>query len=249
MANLEVVDINNSVAQSDLSELSKIWRKMFTKQATVSRSEQVADRFYLLTLESSSFKGRSWVAGQKVQIAMGSGFMTRTYTPIDWNPTTGVTHILGYAHGKGYGNDWLRNVKSGDKCNLFGPNTSLDLNRVLESIVVIGDETSIGLACALQRTLDNVRIILEVDTVENVQKVVERLQLSNVQLQPRSKDGDYLIEIERELQTLAENGSSFVLTGNAQSIQHVRRSLKSLNVASKRIFTKAYWAEGKTGID
>jgi metal-responsive CopG/Arc/MetJ family transcriptional regulator len=41
--------------------------------------------------------------------------------------------------------------------------------------------------------------------------------------------------------------SNFVLTGNARSIQTLRKVLREKNKKG-RIFAKAYWAEGKTGL-
>jgi NADPH-dependent ferric siderophore reductase len=241
--------VGMDMAQIDLSEMRKTWRRIFTKQAIVHCVDKIADRFYLITLQSSSFKGRSWTAGQKVQIAMGSGFATRTYTPIDWNPSTGVTRILGYAHGNGPGNDWLRNMRPGDQCDVLGPNASLDLERVSGPIVIVGDETSIGLAYALQQEHIEVQTLLEVGAVENAQAIAKALQLRDVRFFLKSKEGAHLPDIARELTTLADDGATFVLTGNAESIQQLRQGLKSLNVPSTRQFTKAYWAPRKTGLD
>jgi NADPH-dependent ferric siderophore reductase len=44
-------------------------------------------------------------------------------------------------------------------------------------------------------------------------------------------------------------GASFVLTGKAGTIQHVRQGLRQLAVPASRIVAKAYWAPGKTGLD
>jgi NADPH-dependent ferric siderophore reductase len=238
-----------TLLQSDPGTLSKTWRKIFTKQATVHRAEQVADRFNLITLQSPSFKGRNWVAGQKIQIAMGAGFATRTYTPIDWDAAAGTTRILGYAHGNGPGSDWISNIRAGDTCDVLGPNTSLDVQRVWGPIVLVGDETSIGLAYALQQPPKQVKIILEVNALENVQAMAQYLRLYDIRFVLKSQDGAHLYEMARELTTAASDNATFVLTGNAQSIQHVRHTLKNLNVTSSRQFSKAYWAERKVGLD
>jgi NADPH-dependent ferric siderophore reductase len=241
--------VGMGLAPIDLTEMRKTWRRIFTKQAIVQCVDKIADRFYLITLQSASFKGRSWAAGQKVQIAMGAGFTTRTYTPIDWNPATGVTRILGYAHGDGPGNDWLRTMQPGDQCDVLGPNASLDLERVSGPMVIVGDETSIGLAYALQQEHIEVQVLLEVNVVEHAQAIAKALQLRDARFFLRSKDGAHLPEMARELKALADDGETFVLTGNAESIQQLRQGLKSVNVPSTRQFTKAYWSPRKTGLD
>lgn len=41
----------------------------------------------------------------------------------------------------------------------------------------------------------------------------------------------------------------FILTGKAQSIQRMLRTLKTSGVPGHRIVSKAYWSPGKTGLD
>ncbi|UYY57002.1 siderophore-interacting protein [Sphingomonas sp. S2-65] len=110
--------------------LSKAMMRLWMKTATIVATERLADRFHLITLEGPALADVPWLPGQKVQIAMGSAFVTRTYTPVEWNPSTGRTCILGYAHGEGPGSAWLRTVAPGDECSIFGPRASLDLSRV-----------------------------------------------------------------------------------------------------------------------
>ena len=45
------------------------------------------------------------------------------------------------------------------------------------------------------------------------------------------------------------DGTLFVLTGRAQSIQQARQALKARGVPGSRIVSKAYWAPGKAGMD
>jgi NADPH-dependent ferric siderophore reductase len=121
------------------------------KPATVTANEPLADRFRLITLEGDALKGVGWRPGQKVQVAMGSAFVTRTYTPIEWNASAGRICFLGYAHGDGPGSAWVRAVAPGDTCDIFGPRGSLDTSALSGPLVIVGDETSIGLAYAAVR--------------------------------------------------------------------------------------------------
>jgi NADPH-dependent ferric siderophore reductase len=65
----------------------------------------------------------------------------------------------------------------------------------------------------------------------------------------RCADDAHLAAAEAELMRLAARGAHFILTGKASSIQRVSRALKAVGVASSRMKTKAYWAQGKTGLD
>ena len=87
---------------------------LWMKRASLVANEPVADRFHLITLEGPALRGVAWLPGQKVQIAMGSAFVTRTYTPIDWDPSAGRTRILGWSHGDGPGSAWVRTASPGD---------------------------------------------------------------------------------------------------------------------------------------
>ena len=100
---------------------SRVLLRMLMKQARVVANEPLAAGFQLITLEGPDFKGLQWVPGQKVQIAMGSAFVARTFTPIDWDAAAGRTRIVGYAHGNGPGSVWVRSARPGDECDIFGP--------------------------------------------------------------------------------------------------------------------------------
>jgi hypothetical protein len=51
-----------------------------------------------------------------------------------------------YAHGVGAGSGWVRDVKPGDECDVFGPRNSIDVRPASGPLAVFGDETSIDLA-------------------------------------------------------------------------------------------------------
>ena len=84
--------------------------RLLMKRATVTASERLARDFRLITLEGPALEGVAWTPGQKIQIAMGSAFTARTYTPIEWNPGTGRACILGHVHGDGPGSAWVRDA-------------------------------------------------------------------------------------------------------------------------------------------
>lgn len=55
--------------------LGKALLRLMMKRATVIATEQLADRFRLITLGGPAFKGVAWTPGQKIQVAMGSAFV------------------------------------------------------------------------------------------------------------------------------------------------------------------------------
>ncbi|GLU30442.1 siderophore-interacting protein [Trinickia caryophylli] len=240
-----------TVSRQQPGRLAKALLRMFMKHAYVVATEPLSERFRLLTLESAAFEGVAWVPGQKVQIAMGSAFVARTFTPIDWDAAAGRTRLLGYVHGGGPGSEWVSSVAAGDECDVFGPRASLAFPGNAEPIVVFGDETSFGLACSLLRAQPTraPHCLFEVDDIEAARRVATRLGLRDAKLVRRTDDEAHLAELETALPSLAGAHAHFVLTGKAQSIQRLRRTLKGLGVASSHLSAKAYWAPGKTGLD
>lgn len=232
--------------------LSRFLIRLIMKRATVTANEALGDRFRLVTLEGPGLRDVAWTPGQKIQIAMGSAFAARTYTPLTWNAVEGRTCILGYAHGVGPGNDWLRAAVPGSSCDIFGPRASLDMARPGGPLAIFGDETSFGLAYALgQRAgaAEAVTAVFEVGDIETSRSVAAQLHLQGCTLISRRAEDAHLPEFESKLPGLADAGATFVLTGKAGSIQRVRRILKTLLVPLKRIRTKAHWTPGKTGLD
>ena len=224
---------------------------MFMKHAAVAACETIADRFRLITLEGPALKACAWMPGHKIQIAMGSAFVARTYTPIEWDAVAGRTRILGYAHGDGPGSAWVRGLKSRDECDIFGPRGSLDVSGVAGPLAILGDETSIGLAYALLHQ-DQARTVVcrfEVDDIEASRRATAHLGLADAMLFGRTDDSAHLEEMEATLPPLIAVGATFVLTGKAGTIQRLRQDLKRQAVPAARIVTKAYWAPGKTGLD
>lgn len=231
--------------------LSKVLTRLLMKRATVITNEALADDLRLITLEGAALEGVAWQPGQKVQIAMGSAFVTRTYTPIEWNPSTGRLCFLGYTHGEGPGSHWLRNAAPGDVCDIFGPRASLDLGRLPGPLVIMGDETSIGLAYAATRQNPGrpVAACFEVAKVEAARKAATDLGLQHATLIARRQDDAHIAEMEAMLLTAAPTGASFVLSGKAGTIQRLRHSLRQQSIPAARLISKAYWAPGKTGLD
>jgi NADPH-dependent ferric siderophore reductase len=231
--------------------LSQALIRLLMKRATVVASEPLAAGFRLITLEGPALAGVAWVPGQKIQIAMGSAFVARTYTPIEWNAAAGRLCILGYAHGSAPGSAWVRGVKPGDECDIFGPRASLDARPLAGPLALFGDETSIGLGYALahQDRARSVACHFEVGDADAGRRIMAALGLDDAILFARGEGDAHLSAMMAALPAQVAAGASFVLTGKAGTIQHVRQGLRQLAVPASRIIAKAYWAPGKTGLD
>lgn len=244
-------DRSSDPAGQGAGSIGRTLQRIFRKRTHVVQCDTIAGCFRLITLESPHFRDFDWVPGQKIQLGVGAGRASRTYTPMDWNTSKGRTRLLGYMHGSGPASEWLGRVQVGDECYVRGPRASLDPRRSSVPIVVFGDETSVGLIFSLmrQRPLGVVRGFLEVNNLLTCEEVLGRLDISETKLFERRLDGEHLLKIEQDLSEAKHAGATFVLTGKASSVQRLRRTLSDSGVSSARLMCRAYWAPGKTGLD
>jgi len=225
--------------------------RLLMRRATIVAAERLSVDLHLITIEGQALRDISWVPGQVIQIAMGSAFRARAYTPLEWNAAAGRLCILGYAHGNGPGSAWVTEVRPGDECDIFGPRRSIDIRPLPGQLVLFGDETSLGLGHALSQQ-DSARALsscFEVGDLESTRAAVTQLALGDVSLLERAPDGAHVADMEAMIYAHAVAGASFVLAGNATTVQRLRQALKRHAVPSARISTKAYWAPGKSGLD
>ena len=226
--------------------------KLFTRTAHVLDVEEVGGAFRIVTLGGEALRGVGWTPGDKIQIQFG-GWVQRTYTPIDWDGEHGRTRILVHLCADGPGTQWARAVRTGDACIVFGPRRSIKPAPPGFSIIVFGDETSMGLAVALSDhgSSPAVHGLFEVQTPVHATSVIGQLRLDHAQVCRRLTNDAHFFELETRMRALlrAHPTAHVMLTGKAGTIQHMSRLLRELDVAAGRRQSKAYWAPGKTGLD
>jgi len=241
-----------SVIQKPAGLIEAAMFKLFTRGARVAEIEDIGGAFRIITLSGEALRKVEWTPGDKIQIQLG-GWTQRTYTPMGWDAENGRTRILVYLHGDAPGTRWARALRVGDECIVFGPRKSVRLARPQSTIILFGDETSLGLAAALrdQMSAPTVLALFEVSNRADTARVVERLDLNGAALCPIVENDGHFGELETRMSALLREHASadIVLTGRAGAIQQMSRLLRQHGVASGRRESKAYWAPGKTGID
>jgi ferric-chelate reductase (NADPH) len=240
----------SDIAMSPPGRIRKVFLKLFMREARVGEHRRLSEHFHSLQLEGPALREVAWTAGEKIQISLGGTFATRTYTPTEWDATKGQTHILAYAHGEGPGSDWVRSARVGDRFHLFGPRPSVDVEQMPGGTVLFGDETSLGLALALsaQHRDNPPRLVFEVNSASETARVLDEIGLPNAQVIERDAEDGHFERVVQALEGASARGT-IVLTGKAQSIQHVRKRLKLGESVKRPIVARAYWAPGKRGLD
>lgn len=199
-----------------------------------------------IELAGEKLRDVDWIPGDKIQILLPSKDV-RTYTPTRWDGRS--TEILAFHHGDSPGSAWSRAIKVGDVVRFVGPQRSLRRNAG-KHVILFGDETSFGVACALAGVAaTTLHGVLEVTSPADVEPVGATCgaQLDLVQ---RSGGDAHLGDVADRVAKLlaAHPGAELLMTGRAQSIQAVRARLRASGIRP-RDASKPYWAVGKSGLD
>ncbi|MCD8538802.1 MAG: siderophore-interacting protein [Leadbetterella sp.] len=174
----------------------------------------------------------------------------RHYTPSYFNAGKGVCEVLFYLHGKGPGSHWVDRLKQGDQTKLLGPGGKIRFDEQAGSHVCFGDETSLGLLKCLSVEAGTrntaCRCILELDPSHREWPSLVNLGADTVNKSPHIPGEEAVNLIRICAGDLSD--TTFYLSGNAKSIQTLKKYLVENGIPGKRIQTEPYWAEGKAGL-
>jgi len=213
---------------------------LVTRPAIVSKLEIITDNFRLITLEGDSLKGISWTPGQKIEVLLDSDIRS-VHTPISWDSLNGVTRLLVYRAGSASPEAiWVNTAKPGEIRRIWGPRPSLDLTELKRPTLFFGDETSIGLAQALQATragLREVSFLFEALSPVESKLVLQKLGISDATVLERTEDENYMAALEAAMHRLIENvtPNQFVLTGKGSSIRRVTNLLRRQRIPASKL--------------
>jgi len=235
---------------SPLTGLVEVVSRPLFRAARVDRVEDLTPRVRLASFTAEGLAPGSWRPGDKVQVRM-AGLTTRTYTPIATEGGADGFRIVGFVHGDGPGAGWVRGLEPGVEVAVFGPRRSIDCSRLEGRVVVVGDETSVGLAAAVAGVGGAiVETLFEATDPDDVRVPAERLGLGVDEVVARQGGGAHLPAlVELVAERLAGGDATLVVSGDAATVAAVRRHLKDTGVRPARTLAKAYWAEGRRGLD
>jgi len=175
----------------------------------------------------------------------------RRYTVSQVDLEKGILEIIVHVHGEGPGSHFMNNLKNGDVIDLNRPRSERNYYpKSAQRLLIFGDETSLGLACAflpkLKLQAQQFLYYLELD--EENWSVPEKLGLENFVIFP--KNGSFHNETWlNQLPLFQEsewNEAHYVLTGNVTSAQAFKKVIKSRT--DGKVFLHGYWLAGKRGL-
>jgi NADPH-dependent ferric siderophore reductase len=223
------------------------------KELSVDDVRDVAPHFRRFRVSGESLRASGCAAGDKIQIMIGEAG-PRTFTPFAPNAAAGTLDFLAYVHGDEPAAAWAKSAHSGLSFRAFGPRGSLPLSSLVGPVVMFGDETSFGAAKSLfdrRGAADGLSYVFESTERDEAETVLADLGLSASVVVKRQAERAHLGEIEAQLRAALEQqpDATLVLTGHAQMIQAIRAGLKERPVSFRGQKVKAYWADGKKGLD
>ena len=223
----------------------------FLHPARVTAASQLSDRFVCVELHSPAFRSASWTPGVKLQLRPRRGtWGLRTYTPFDGDHQRGTVRLLAYVHGTGPAAQWFSHARTGQDCELSGPRRSIDLHPADPQILFVGDESSVGLACALHsRTVSTTHVFEATDPAE-LRTVLDQLDLGDRStVVSRTDEHEGLLDAAQHASDTITPPFHLVVTGDASGVHALRRHVRTWGHQPDRIRGKAYWAGGRTGLD
>ncbi|HET8937878.1 MAG TPA: siderophore-interacting protein [Polyangiales bacterium] len=223
------------------------------KALTLDEARDVSPHFRRLRFSAPWLRTAACAPGDKLQIMINE-VGPRTYTPFDHDAKSGTLDLVAYVHADTATGSWVRAARPGTSCRVFGPRGSLSLASLQGPIVFFGDETSFGTATSLQRArgaADGVSYVFEVSEPGEATEVLGQLGLRAPAVIARKPQHGHLAALEQAVRAAVQNqpNARLVLTGHAQSIQGLRKRLKVQPLQSSGQSVKAYWADGKRGLD
>lgn len=174
----------------------------------------------------------------------------RNYTTAYHDTEKGILDIIFHIHGNGVGSRYINTLATGDELCISLPRGKNFYDPGIKQQFLFGDETSLGIACALQPILKKnkhpYQFYFELD--EENRNVPELLGLKNCMIFLKNssfRDKKWIRNLP-VFHTSYWSEANFMLTGNAKSVQVFRKVIKEKT--SGKIFAQGYWLKGKKGL-
>ncbi len=202
----------------------------------------LSPQLLLLRLRGSVLHRLEWTPGDKIKLHVGDGAM-RSYTPARVDPEQGTMEIAVHLHGSGLASAWAESLRSGDTVSFMGPARSMPpLREAAPWAVFLGDETAIGLACALVDAHGATTEILgavELDVLDV--PAVQALGLSLDAVPRQGEHGRALIDWLAHTALPPGPGVAW-LSGEANAVLALRIALLERGLDRSQLCIKPYWS-------
>ncbi|MCE9622611.1 MAG: hypothetical protein K8R99_09730 [Actinomycetia bacterium] len=214
-------------------------------RASVVALRAPAPGFRLITLAGSGLAKHLWHAGDRISLRTPEDEL-RSYTPFDWDQKEGRARLLIVGLGSGPGTRFVHGLAVGDEVQLLGPKRSVNLD-LERAPIIVGDETILGLCAAWSNAHPDSPPIVLLEAIDVAACQAATLAIG-VAPQVAVRDRASLVAATVEA-VQANPAAPLILSGRAQTIAAIRRTLKHAGLSDHPVKTRAYWDENRAGLD
>lgn len=175
----------------------------------------------------------------------------RNYTPAFEDVEKGIVDLIVHLHSDAPGSRYMNNLSAGDELKLIMPRGKKVYSENATQYFFFGDETTLALACALNERLKKNKALLhfyfELDAENKNIPAILGLDKYSVFSKNKTLANVELVNQLPLFQMPGFKDATFIVSGNATTVQTVRRAIKQHGI-NGNIIAQAYWAAGKTGL-
>lgn len=221
----------------------------FMRRLTVVESRFVTPKVKITRLQGN-LKGFNFQLGDAVAVLVGDRKL-RNYTAAFVDLNLGFLDIVAHIHGNGPASHFFEHLQLGAEVQVSIPRGKSFYDASVKKQVFFGDETALGFAVSLlpffKKHKHDFHYCFELEAENKNSPAL--LGLSNYTVFP--KDGSLIDQTWMEQQSdfcFADwQSANFIITGNVNSVQTLRKLVKNETLANK-IYSKGYWLAGKKAL-
>ncbi len=115
-------------------------------------------------------------------------------------------------------------------------------------MLFLGDESRVALACALRTVTNGVAFVFEARDPAGLSDVLAQLGITD-RIAVVAKSADRADLLRQARNDAMQTSYTLIVTGDAATVHAVRRDSRGWERKPRQVKGKAYWAEGRTGLD
>lgn len=172
----------------------------------------------------------------------------RNYTPVTIKDQPDCFYILFHLHSGTLGNDYIEQLKIGDRLKMVIPRGRSPLQGEADMHVVVTDETGLGFALNMIHEYESIQQPCYVITENNPINTSTVTELFKPVISVRKGQIEQGLNLFFEQYFISVAKIHFYLIGNAKTIQQTMMFLKQKGISSHNIFSQPFWSLGKKGL-
>jgi len=215
---------------------------LFGKSVTVTQAKRLSPHLLQVRLEGPAIRKAKLSAGDKIKIYIGGG-EKRSYTPSAWNHEESWMEVIIHLHGNGAASKWASKLVGGERTEFRGPSSSMpSITKQVPWAMFFGDETAIGLAQALYHTLPaGVPFTGFIELDSSDLNALDACSFPHQAVQRDDVHGPAMLKCLDGLQ-IPEGEGYIWLSGEASTVQMLRRALLERGIHRRQLLIKPYWS-------